>query len=152
MHLIATLAACALFVAVATSAQAADTTVSLGSALGLGLELVVATVAAPLLGLVGLWLQRQARRLGIEITDADRARLNALIENGVLWAVDNAGAQLDGKWSVDLRSEILSGAAAYMQAYGADTLKRLKAPADPAQLQQIILPRLLKMTGGASVG
>lgn len=151
MHLIAILAACALLF-VAPAAQAADTTVSLGSALGLGLELVVATVAAPLLGLVGLWLQRQARRLGIEITDADRARLDVLVENGVAWAVGNAGASLNGKWSVDLRSEILSGAAAYMQAYGADTLKRLKAPADPAQLQQIILPRLLKMTGDASVG
>lgn len=128
---------------------AADgTTVSMGSALGVGAELLATAIAAPVAGIIVIWLQAIARRIGVQITDADRARLDGIVQNGVLWAAARANVTLDGKLPLDVRNQIVADAAGYALTYGADTLKRLKAPVgDPAALQDIILPRVAKLLG-----
>jgi len=144
-----------LFAAIAASilslvpALAADVApVPIGSALGIGVELLATAIAAPVAGILVLWLQAIARKIGVQITDADRARLDGIVQNGVLWAAARAGIALDGKLPLDVRSQIVADAADYTMTYGRDTLKRLKAPVnDPMALQDIILPRVAKLLG-----
>lgn len=143
---------CAAALLVMTSgAFAADTTVSVGSALGVVLELIVTLLGAPLAAVVGLWIQRLARQIGVEITDADRARLDELVRNGAIYAAHRAGVALDGNWSVDVRAQILADTANYALTYGRDTLKRLKAPVgDAAAMEAIILPRVAMIAEGVA--
>lgn len=133
---------------VAAALAADGATVSIGSALGVGVELLATAIAAPVAGILVLWLQAIARKIGVQITDADRDRLDGIVQNGVLWAAARAGVALDGKLSLDLRNQIVAEAAEYTLTYGKDTLRRLKAPvSDPAALQDIILPRAAKLLG-----
>lgn len=146
---LAALAMVAVASLIPSAVNAADsTTISAGSALGVGIELLATAIAAPVAGIVVIWLQAIARKIGIQITDADRARLDGIVENGVLWAASRAGIAMDGKVPLDVRSVIVAGAAEYTLTYGRDTLKRLKAPVgDPLALQEIILPRVAKLLG-----
>ncbi len=152
MHMLAGAALALLLMSSAALAATDSTVISMGSAMGVGLEVLVAAVATPLAAVVGLWLQRVARRIGVEIADADRARLDAIVENGVIWAAARANVAFDGQWPLDVHNGIVADAANYAVSYGRDTLKRLKAPIDdPAAMQDIILPRVAKLAERAAL-
>lgn len=134
--------------ALAADSAAAAPGLSVGEIVSPLLEAVLAAAGTALAGLIAVMLQRQLVRIGVQVTDADRARLETMIANGVVWAAHRAGASLEGAWTVDVRDRVLADTAAYVTANGRDTLRRLRAPTDPAALQQIIVPRAAQVAEG----
>lgn len=134
--------------ALAADGAAPVPSLSLGSLIGPLLEAALTAAGTALAGLIAVMLQRQLVRIGVQMTDADRARLETMIANGVVWAAHRAGASLEGAWTADVRDRVLADTAAYVTANGHDTLRRLRAPTDPAALQQIIVPRAARVAEG----
>ena len=67
------------------------------------------------------------RLLGINVTDANKAQLQAIIVNGLNDAAAKAAVSLRNNQRLDInvKSQVVAGAVAYAQKHGADTIKAL---------------------------
>lgn len=114
-----------------TVAQA-PTVIQVGSLAGEVLQWVVAAFGTVISGFIAAWLVKVAKKLGVDVTDQQRSRLQEIIDNGLSLAAHKAGTDLNGKIPVDVRSKIIADAVKYAQEHGADTIKSLggdpKAP------------------------
>lgn len=86
--------------------------VAFGSVIGLGLTALV---------FKGLKL------LGINVTDANKSQLQAIIVNGLNDAASKAAVSLrdNKKLDIDIKSQVVADAVSYAQKHGADTIKAL---------------------------
>lgn len=113
-------------------------TVSGGTIIGEIIMWVALIIGAPLAGLVATFVVKLMQKFGIEVSDADRARLKEMIENGIALAAQRAEKSLDGKLPVEVKNQIAVRALEYVQAHGIDTLKRLGYdPTDPKAIEAI---------------
>lgn len=108
-----------------TAPVSSETTISVGTLAGQLLNWVMLAFSGPIGGMVVWILVRLLKQLGINATDALRARLQEIVVNGL-----NAGARaveqdVAGRGRVEIKNAVLANAVAYTQAHGADTIKAL---------------------------
>lgn len=104
--------------------------VDVGTLAGDVLTWVAAIIGPPLAGVIGLWLQRWAKQIGIDVADKDRKRLEEFVQNGIDLGVQQARERAEHLSDIEVRNRALALAVQYAQRHGRETLKRLGAP-DP---------------------
>lgn len=113
-------------------------TISGGSLLGQILMWAALLVGAPLAGAVVTLVVKIMQKLGVDVSDANRARLKEFVENGISLAAHRAGTELSGKLTVQTKNHVATAALAYVQDHGADTLKKLGFdPNDPKAIEAL---------------
>lgn len=98
---------------------------SAGTAAGQVLTWVVTVFGVPIGGLVTACLYRLLQRLGINLTDAQRARLRQIVLNAMHLGANLTEQEIAGKGEVEVKNLAVAKAVNYAQAHGADTLKAL---------------------------
>jgi hypothetical protein len=121
------------------------TTVSGGSLIGEVILWASLLLGAPLAGLAVALILKLLRKFGVEVSDADRARLKEFVENGVALAAQRANAELSGKLQVEVKNEIAAQALAYVQEHGADTLKKLGYDENDPKAIEALQARIAKL-------
>lgn len=115
-----------------------STTISGGSLLGQLATWIALLIGAPVAGAVLVWVRYGLKKLGVEMTDSDRARLTEFVEHGIALAADRVNADLKGKLPIEVKGAVQAAALEYVQDHGADTLKKLGFdPNDPKSIEAI---------------
>lgn len=125
-----------------TAPVSSETTISVGTIAGQVLQWIVAVFAVPIGSLITAWLWRLFARLGIEATDALRARLQEIVINGLNAAAKSADEKLKGRSPIEIKSSIVAGAIAYTQVHGADTIKALGLDPHSGKAVEVIRARI----------
>lgn len=108
-----------------TAPVSSQTTISVGTLAGQLLNWVVLAFSGPIGGMI-LWvLVRFLKKLGIDATDALRARLQEIIVNGLNVGAKAAEDKLRGKGQIEIKNAAIQGAVIYAQTHGADTIRAL---------------------------
>lgn len=108
-----------------TGPVASETTISVGTLAGQLLNWIMVAFAGPIGGMVVWILVRVLKKLGIDATDALRARLNEFVVNGINAGAKIAEQNLRGRGAVEIKNEAVAQAVNYVQAHGAETIKAL---------------------------
>ena len=104
---------------------ASSTTISVGTLASQVLQWIMVAFG-PVIGSIVVWiLVRVLKKLGIDATDALRARLQDIVTNGLNAGAKSATEQLQGKGQIEIKNAIVAQAVAYTQAHGAETIKEL---------------------------
>jgi hypothetical protein len=119
-------------------AVAPNPVIDTGSIAGQALTWVVTVgggaIATMLTGLIYKLLQKA----GVQMNDALRARLQEMVLNGLNAGAKAASEQLAGKGQVVIKQAALANAVTYVQAHGADTIKKLGLdPTSPEAVEAI---------------
>jgi hypothetical protein len=94
--------------------------------------------------LVDLYVKLRAR-LGLTTSDAQRAKFQEIVENGVALGAHDAQANLSGKLTYEVKNQVMASAVAYAKEHGSDTLKAIGVdPTSPAA-EEAIRARAAKM-------
>lgn len=108
-----------------TGPVASTTTFSFGS-LGSQILQWIMVAFGPVIGSIVVWiLVRVLKQLGIQATDALRARLMDIATNGLNFGAQQVETDLQGKGQVEIKNAIVAKAVTYTQAHGAETIKAL---------------------------
>jgi hypothetical protein len=109
-----------------TPAPAGGFIVSAGSAASTLIEwLLVPMVPAIGIALAGLIMQL-AKGVGLAIDEQRRAKLQAIIENGIKWAAHDAEILLNGKLNFEMKNQLIDLVVSkYLPQHGAETVKAL---------------------------
>lgn len=100
-------------------------TISGGTLAGQILVWAALLIGAPLAGLIAAWIVKLLQKLGVDISDSNRKRLQEFVENGIALGAKRASADLSGKLNVDVKNRVAADALIYVQDHGADTIKAL---------------------------
>jgi len=121
---------------------------------GVGGSISVGTIAADVLnwlmvafgstaGSIIVWiLVRVLKKLGIDATDALRARLQEIVVNGLNLGAAKAEADLQNKMPIEIKSAVVETAVEYAQSHGADTLKALGLDPNSGKAVEAIKARI----------
>ena len=125
-----------------TAPVTSATTISIGSMASDVLQWIMAAFA-PVLGSLIVWiLVRVLKKLGIDATDALRARLQDIVVNGLNVSAAAAEKQIEGKSPIEIKSQIVQGAVTYIQAHGAETITALGLDPQSGQAVTAIKARI----------
>lgn len=115
----------------------------LGGVAGDILALVVSGSAAAIAGVVVNWLLKLAAKLKIDIKDADRKRLQELVENGIKWAARELNVILDGNVSSANKTRLVEAVATeYLPKEAKETVAALGGDVDnEAEMTKIVTAR-----------
>lgn len=106
----------------------------------------LAVVLLPVFAPIALdWYVKLRARLGLQTTDAQRAKFQQTVENGVALGAHDAQVSLSGKLNFDVKNKIMADAVAYAKAHGADTLKALGVDPTSPEAEEAIRARAAKM-------
>lgn len=106
--------------------------VSGGSLIGEVIMWVALVLGVPVAGFIVRWIQVAAKKMGIDVSDAARARLQEMVENGIALGAQRAQADLKDKLPIEVKGQVAQSALQYVKDHGADTLKGLGFdPSDP---------------------
>ncbi len=108
-----------------TGPVASSTTISVGTLAGAILNWIMVAFGPVIGGMVVWILVRVLNKLGIQATDAMRARLQEIVINGLNAGAKNATEQLQGRGQVEIKNAVVAQAVAYTQVHGAETIKAL---------------------------
>jgi hypothetical protein len=100
----------------------------------------MAPIFAPVIAsLICAYLLKLLQSQGITVTDAQRQRLQEVVENGVNLAAHGLGKDINGKLPVADKSHVIAETINYVQAHAGDTIKQLgfKDPTDPKVAEAI---------------
>lgn len=127
--------------------------ISVGSIIGPWIEIIVLVLGSPIaLALVGL-IVKLAGLVGFTVEEGRRARLQEIIERGLMLAAQETNRRIDGTLTVDARSDLIVRGAAYTTSYGQQTLKGLRqSPKDLAAVKEIVGARLAEMAPVPATG
>ena len=102
-----------------------ETTISVGSFASQVLQWIMVAFG-PVIGSMVVWvLVRVLKKLGIDATDALRARLMDIAVNGLNSEAKQIEANMEGMGKVEIKNAIVQQAVSYTQAHGAETIKAL---------------------------
>lgn len=104
--------------------------IAVGSIAGDILQWIAVVFGPVISGAAVMLATKWLKKWGVDIKDADRARLDDLIQNGIANAAQAASVNLTAMPPVAVRNQLVASAVEYAKAHGADTLKSLGAP-DP---------------------
>ena len=113
-------------------------TVATGSLAGEALTWVMTTfgglIGTVLTALLYKWLQKA----GVDLTEAQRDKLQGIVVNGLNLGAAKASAELQGQGQIEIKNAAVASAVTYAQQHGADTLKALGLdPTSPAAVEAI---------------
>lgn len=116
-----------------------DTSFSLGSWIANLLGSLAAIFGSVIAAFVVQWVRAVAARAGVQLSQDESDKLDAIIENGVHAGASKIGADLTGKLTVDVKNQVAIEAVKYAQGHGAETLKALSGfdPADPKAVEAL---------------
>lgn len=113
-------------------------TVMMGDYAASALEWMLPILAPIVAGFIVDALLKVRTALGQTTTAAQRDKLQQMAENAVNLAAHEAGHDLAAKWPVQINSQVMARAVDYVQAHGADTIKKLGLdPTDPKAVEAI---------------
>ena len=95
-------------------------------------------ISTVLTGLLVRWLQKA----NIDLTEAQRDKLQGIIVNGLNLGAAQAQKDLAGKGDVEIKNQAVAFAIDYVKAHGADTLKALGADPNSPKFQQAVRARI----------
>jgi len=99
-------------------------------------------IAAPLAAAVVALAVQLGRKLGVDIKETRRARLQEIVENGIRDAAARSQVALNGKLSAQIRDGLVADAADYLARHGAETLRKLRGdPRNKALLEELVRGR-----------
>jgi hypothetical protein len=102
------------------------------------LNFVVAVTLPIVSAVVTGWIVRLFQMVGVNMTDAQRARLQEMVVNGIHAGTAQAESALQGAPPIAVKNQAIAHAVEYVQQHGQDTLKALGLnPNDPAAVQAI---------------
>ena len=108
-----------------TGPVASTTTISVGS-LGSQVLQWIMVAFGPVIGSMVVWvLVRVLKKLGIDATDALRARLMDIVVNGLNSGAKQIESNMQGKDPVEIKNAIVANAVVYTQNHAAETIKAL---------------------------
>lgn len=115
-----------------------NATVSGGSILGEAIMWAALLVGGGLAALIARWVQVGAKKLGLDMNDDARARLQEIVEHGIALSAQKAQVDLSDKLPLNVKAGVAVNALQYVQAHGADTLKQLGVdPNDPTAIEAV---------------
>jgi hypothetical protein len=84
------------------------------------------------------------QKMGIEVTDQQKAQLQAIIVNGINDAATKAESKLssDGRLDANVKSKVIQDAVAYTQSHAADTIRALGLDPNSGQAVSAIRARI----------
>jgi hypothetical protein len=107
------------------AAPAPPAVIDTGTIAGQALTWVVTTFG----GLIGLTLTgliyRMLQKAGIDLTDAQRDRLDSILVNGMHVVAPAVARDMAGRGQIEVRNAAVAQVVRYAQVHGADTLKSL---------------------------
>lgn len=130
--------------AAAPTEKPAVVQVSGGTVIGEVVLWLVAVAGTPLAAYLVLWIRAALRRQGVEMSDADRARLQEMVEHAVAFGAQRLNKDLSGKMTVEVKSSIARTALDYVQEHGAETLARLGADPGDEKTVEALQARIAK--------
>ena len=102
-----------------------NTTISVGTLAGQILNWIMVAFG-PVIGSMVVWiLVRVLKKLGIDATDALRARLQDIVVNGMNSGAAQIEKNMQGKDPIDIKNAVVASAVTYTQAHAAETIKAL---------------------------
>lgn len=102
-----------------------NTTISTGTLAGSFLAWIMVAFSGPIGGMAVWIMVRVLKNLGITATDALRARMTEFVVNGLNTSAPIIQAQMAGRGQVEIKNAIVANAVSYVQAHGANTIKKL---------------------------
>jgi hypothetical protein len=105
--------------------RTAPATVDTGTIAGQTLTWAVTTFGSAIAAALTAWLYRLLQKEGINVTDAQRARLQDIVENALHISAHELSGAIQGKGDIEVKNAVLANAVRYVQLHGADTLKAL---------------------------
>lgn len=108
-----------------TAPVSSTTTISVGTLASQLLNWVMLAFSGPIGAMVVWILVRVLKKLGIDASDALRARLQEMVVNGLNLGAARIEKNIEGKGKIEIKNEIAQSAVAYVQAHGAETIKAL---------------------------
>lgn len=115
-------------------------TVSGGSIIGELLMWLALVLGTPLAGLlVSHVILPFAKKLGVEVSAQQSAKLETTIANGLALSAQRAQVSLKDKLDIDVKNDVAVKALQYVQDHGAETLKGMgvKDPNDPKVIEAL---------------
>jgi hypothetical protein len=112
----------------------------------------LAAVFGPIFATVATgWLYMEARKLGIDVTDADRARAQEILVNGLHVGAAEAAEGLAGKGEFEIRNNSINRMIAYGKDYGLSTFKRLGMDPTTAEGQAALRDKAMALIANPDV-
>lgn len=103
-----------------------DTTFSFGALAGQVLSWMAVVIAPVIATLLGNWLVKLAAKVKVDIKDADRARIQEIVENGIKWGAAKLNILLNGSVTPANKAAIIKAVVTeYLPEKGAETVKAL---------------------------
>lgn len=110
---------------IAVAPQTQPGVIDTGTIAGDALTWVITTFGGTIgLALTGL-LYRFLQKAGVDLTEAQRDKLQGIVVNGLNLGAAKASAELQGKGQIEIKNAAVAAAVTYAQTHGADTLKAL---------------------------
>lgn len=129
-----------------TPAPGATVKISGGTIAGDILEWAVLVFGGTLASFAVLWFRAGLKKLGVETTAADNARLEEILKNGMAHGAHTLATKIDGSLEMESKNKIINLAIGYAKDHGAGEFKRLGVdPNDPKAIEamQARLAKLL---------
>lgn len=124
--------------------DATGTVVSGGSIASQIIEWVVASFGTAIAALLTALVYRLLGYAGIQVSQAQRDQLQAIVVNGINTAATKAeaGLQANQAMSIDVKNRVIAEAVSYVQTHGADTIKALGLDPQSGQAVEAIRARI----------
>jgi hypothetical protein len=135
-----------------TATGPSDTTISVGTLSGTVLNWVLVGVVGFLgTAFTGL-IARLAAGVGVQMGQTYKDKIQATVENALYLAAKQFGAWADGKWVVDVKSQVVKDFIEnYVNSHAAKELKAVGQPAGSAAAKETIEARTAKALADPAV-
>jgi hypothetical protein len=134
-----------------TGPVTSTTTISVGDLAGQVLTWAATAFGSILATVFAAWGIRLFKMAGVQISDAARDRLQAVLLNGLNNAALNVSRDLAGKGQVEVKDAVVAQAVAYTQAHAADTIKQLGLDPNNGATVEALKARIATMVADPSI-
>jgi hypothetical protein len=137
--------------ALAQTATAPASTVSVGTLAGEILTWAAAAFSVPVGGLLTLWLTRLFKSAGLEVTKQMSDQLNTVLVNGLNDAAANGAKLTSGKINLAIKDPIIASAIQYAIDRKPDTLKALGLDPNDGETVKVLRARIATLAQDPAV-
>ncbi len=128
-----------------------QTTISLGTLAGQVLTWAAAAFGSVAATVFTAWGVRLFKLAGVQMTDAARERLQAIILNGLNAGAEQVSHDVAGKGQVEIKDAIVASAVQYAQAHGADTIRQLGLDPKSGAAVEVLKARVATLVADPAV-
>lgn len=129
---------------VATAQSTTGTVVHGGDLAATLIQWALVAFGVPIASIVVAIVYKILGWFNIQVTDAQKSQLQAIVVNGVNTAAEKAKTSLRDSAALDVnvKSQVIADAVAYVQAHGADTIRALGMDPQSGQAVEAIHARI----------